>query len=70
MDEHFGDWCILPLSQHPGVIRIKANPTTTNNVARLLMPFLAHHRNEDIRDRLVILAPSGERWIATYLDNP
>jgi len=26
LDEHFGDWAILPLSAHPGVIRIKASP--------------------------------------------
>ncbi len=23
LDEHFGDWVILPLSKHPGVIRLK-----------------------------------------------
>ena len=27
LDEHFGDWVILPLSKHPGVIRLKVNPT-------------------------------------------
>jgi len=26
LDEHFGDWVVLPLSKHPGVIRIKVNP--------------------------------------------
>ena len=25
LDEHFGDWAILPLSKHPGVIRIKVH---------------------------------------------
>ncbi len=29
LDEHFGDWVILPLKKHPGVIRIKVNPATT-----------------------------------------
>lgn len=24
LDEHFGDWVVLPLSKHPGVIRVKA----------------------------------------------
>ncbi len=43
LDEHFGDWVILPLGRHPGVIRIKANPTTTANVAALLLPFLTQH---------------------------
>ncbi|MDI6793831.1 MAG: DUF5615 family PIN-like protein [bacterium] len=25
LDEHFGDWVILPLTKHPGVIRLKIN---------------------------------------------
>jgi len=29
LDEHFGDWVILPLKQHPGVIRLKVDPTTS-----------------------------------------
>jgi predicted nuclease of predicted toxin-antitoxin system len=29
LDEHFGDWVILPLREHPGVIRLKINPTTS-----------------------------------------
>ena len=29
LDEHFGDWVILPLSRHPGVIRLKVNPSTS-----------------------------------------
>ena len=29
LDEHFGDWVILPLRQHPGVLRLKVNPTTS-----------------------------------------
>ncbi len=40
LDEHFGDWVILPLKQHPGVIRLKVNPTTSKNVLRPLIPFL------------------------------
>jgi hypothetical protein len=24
---HFGDWIVLPLSRHPGVIRLKVDPT-------------------------------------------
>lgn len=32
LDEHFGDWVILPLSRHPGVIRLKVNPTTSERV--------------------------------------
>ena len=32
LDEHFGDWVVLPLTKHPGVIRIKVHPTTANNI--------------------------------------
>ena len=28
LDEHFGDWVVLPLSTHFGVIRVKVSPTT------------------------------------------
>jgi len=34
LDEHFGDWVILPLSKHPGVIRLKINPTTSKKKKR------------------------------------
>ena len=34
LDEDFGDWAILPLSEHPGVIRLKVNPATSNNIKR------------------------------------
>src|SRR4030042_2973126 len=46
LDEHFGDWVILPLSQHPGVIRIKVRPTTLKKVLSLLVPFLRKHAQE------------------------
>jgi predicted nuclease of predicted toxin-antitoxin system len=32
LDEHFGDWTVLPLSHHFGVVRVKANPATSRNV--------------------------------------
>lgn len=35
LDEHFGDWVVLPLSRHPGVIRLKANPATSKSVIAL-----------------------------------
>ena len=31
LDEHFGNWVVLPLRTHPGVIRLKINPTTSAN---------------------------------------
>ena len=40
LDEHFGDWVVLPLSKHPGVISLKINPTTSENAINLLLPFL------------------------------
>ena len=43
LDEHFGDWVILPLSKHSGVIRLKINPTTSKNAINLLTPFLSLH---------------------------
>jgi predicted nuclease of predicted toxin-antitoxin system len=65
LDEHFGDWAILPLDRHAGVIRVKTHPTTTANIARLLLPFLKSHDQEELRDHLVILSPRAERWIRT-----
>ena len=65
MDEHFGHWAILPLNKHPGVLRLKAHPTTTSNIAKRLLPFLASHDQEQFCDHLVILSPRAERWIRT-----
>ncbi len=41
LDEHFGDWVILPLSKHPGVIRLKVHPTTSKNTIKLLCNYSA-----------------------------
>jgi predicted nuclease of predicted toxin-antitoxin system len=65
LDEHFGDWSILPLSRHPGVIRLKVNPATTAVTLGLLLPFLQRHAESDFRNRLVIVRESGIRWIKT-----
>jgi len=65
LDEHFGDWVILPLSKHPGVIRLKINPTTSKNAINLLIPFLRLHSLEQFRNHLVILSPSRTKWIFT-----
>ena len=65
LDEHFGDWSVLPLSKHAGVIRVKADPGTTGNVLRLLVPFLTRHSDARFEDTLVILRESGVRWIRT-----
>lgn len=65
LDDHFGDWSILPLSRHPGVIRLKINPTTSANTLNLLVPFLGKHRNRDFSNYLVIVRSTGIRWINT-----
>lgn len=65
LDEHFGDWVILPLSRHPGVIRIKVHPTTSENVLNLLLPFLQIHIQEEFKDHLVILSKRRVKWILT-----
>jgi len=65
LDEHFGDWVILPLSKHPGVIRLKVSPTTSKNVIKLLLPFLRLHSSEQFKDHLVILSPKRSKWIHT-----
>lgn len=65
LDEHFGDWVILPLSHHPGVIRIKVHPTTSEKVLNLLLPFLQKHTQEQFKDHLVILSEKRAKWILT-----
>ncbi|MGQ9638774.1 MAG: DUF5615 family PIN-like protein [Thermodesulfobacteriota bacterium] len=65
LDEHFGDWVILPLSHHPGVTRIKIHPTTSEKVLNLLLPFLRMHTQEQFKDHLVILSEKRAKWIHT-----
>jgi len=69
LDEHFGDWVILPLSKHPGVIRLKVDPTTSKNIIELLLPFLRLHRFDQFKNRLVILSPKRVKWIYTAPEN-
>lgn len=65
LDEHFGDWVILPLSRHSGVIRIKVHPTTSEKVLKLLPPFLQSHTQEQFKNYLVILSERRAKWILT-----
>lgn len=65
LDKHFGDWAVLPLNTHPGVIRLKIDPTTTANAARLLLPFLQTHEQHEFRDHLIILSRDVQRWVRT-----
>lgn len=65
LDEHFGDWVILPLSRHSGVIRIKVHPTTSEKVLKLLLPFLQAHSQEQFKNYLVMLSERRAKWILT-----
>ena len=65
LDEHFGDWVVLPLSKHPGVIRLKINPATSQNAIKLLLPFLRLHSSEKYKNHLVILSTKRAKWVHT-----
>lgn len=65
LDKDFGDWVVLPLHRHPGVIRVKIHPALTAGIAELLLPFLAAHRQEQFQNRLVVLSSTSVRWIKT-----
>lgn len=39
LDEHFGNWAVLPLTEHPGVIRLKIHPATHEKCNRYSSPF-------------------------------
>ena len=67
LDEHFGDWVILPLSSHTGVIRIKVNPAVSEKIIGILLPFLRNHRQEEFKDHLVIVSEYKAKWIMTAL---
>ena len=65
LDEHFGDWAVLPLSRHSGVIRVKADPATASNILKTLMPFLHEHSERNFADTLIIVSQRGVRWVKT-----
>lgn len=65
LDEHFGDWVVLPLKLHPGVIRIKVHPATSGKILNLLFPFLRIHSQDQFKDHLVILSEKRAKWIQT-----
>jgi predicted nuclease of predicted toxin-antitoxin system len=65
LDGHFGNWVVLPLSEHFGVIRAKAHPTSTENIASVLFPLLAAHSQMDFLNKLVIASSGRVRWIRT-----
>ena len=65
LDEHFGDWAVLPLDRHPGVIRLRIHPPLTAKLAERLLLFLRRHEQSEFMNRLIILGPQRERWLTT-----
>lgn len=65
LDEHFGDWTVVKLTEHPGVIRLKVSPTSTRSIQQALIPFLVHHAKRDFRNVLVIVRSMAIRWVHT-----
>jgi predicted nuclease of predicted toxin-antitoxin system len=65
LDGHFGDWSVLPLEKHPGVIRVKANPATTRNILDVLLPFLKKYGSSGFEDTLTIVSEKGVRRVHT-----
>jgi len=65
LDNHFGDWAVLPLSKQPGVIRIKANPTSSKNILNVLLPFLRMRSPDEFNNHLVIVSDKKAKWIKT-----
>lgn len=70
LDDDFGDWAVLPLADHPGVLRIKANPTTTAMIESVLFSFLRVHAGRQFSNHLVIVSLGGVRWIQTGAQRP
>ena len=69
LDRHFGDWVVLPLSRHSGVVRVKADPATSDEVMGVFLPFLMEHSDRDFRNYLVIVRKTGVRWIKTAVED-
>lgn len=65
LDDHFGDWVVLPLSKHPGVVRVKVHPTTSKLTLELLVPLLRNYSPDQFRNHLVILSSKQVKWINT-----
>ena len=65
LDGHFGDWAVLPLTSHCGVIRLRIHPTTTDQALRVLLSLVAGRTGEDFPNQLVIASPGRVRWIRT-----
>jgi len=65
LDEHFGDWAVLPLRNHNGVIRVKTDLATTDNILAVLLPFLRQFGDKSFKNTLAIVSKNRVRWIRT-----
>lgn len=65
LDEHFGDWTVMKLAEHAGVIRLKVNPTSSSMILNALLPFLEQNKDREFKNFLVIVKEGGIRWIRT-----
>ncbi len=65
LDEHFGDWTVAKLTTHAGVIRLKVHPTGSRTIEQVLVPFLRRYAERDFHNTLVIVRPTGVRWVHT-----
>ena len=65
LDGHFGDWAVLPLRTHPGVIRVKVHPASTERIIQVLGPLLVGRQPAQFSNHLVIASPTRVRWVGT-----
>jgi predicted nuclease of predicted toxin-antitoxin system len=65
LDQHFGNWAVLPLSRHPGVIRLQCHPTTPAKILDLLRRFLRGCDVSHLQNHLVIVGEKRARWVKT-----
>ncbi len=66
LDGHFGNWAVLPLNQHAGVIRLKVHPPTASAIQKVIIPFLERYQQTQFVNMLVILSTRRARWIKTF----
>ena len=65
LDGHFGDWAVLPLREHTGVIQLRAYPATTEKALTLLLALLPGRTEDEFANHLVIVSRDRVRWRRT-----
>ena len=64
-DQHFGNWAVLPLDRHPGVIRLCLDDAKHQEVVEILTAFLEDLDADAFINFLAIITESNVRWINT-----